>query len=239
MKPHAIQKLHANRLAISKKPFRARGAKLIRCPLCMLKPDFCLCQYRQTVECNAAVILLMHDNEVLKPSNTGRLIADNIEETYAFIWSRTKPDQMLLNLLQNSEYQPFLVFPGEYAVEQTVISNVEREPNKKPLFILLDGSWREARKIFHKSSYLRDLPILSITPQEISRYKMRSASHDNQLATAEVAAIVLSLANEQKAADQLNLWFDCFKERYIAGKMSRQLPEECSLDKYVALTNQK
>ncbi len=41
----------------------------------------------------------------------------------------------------------------------------------RPLFILLDGTWSEARKMFRKSPYLEHLPVLSLAPEQLSRYK--------------------------------------------------------------------
>lgn len=55
--------------------------------------------------------LLMFDTEPMKPSNTGRLIADILPDTVAFQWSRTEPSQDLLDLVQNPDYQPMVVFP--------------------------------------------------------------------------------------------------------------------------------
>jgi DTW domain-containing protein YfiP len=41
----------------------------------------------------------MFDTEPMKPSNTGRLIADILPDTEAFQWSRTEPPQALLDLV--------------------------------------------------------------------------------------------------------------------------------------------
>jgi DTW domain-containing protein YfiP len=43
------------------------------------------------------------------------------------------------------------------------------ETDKRPLFILLDGTWAEARKMFGRSPYLDGLPVLSLQPNQISR----------------------------------------------------------------------
>ena len=58
---------------------------------------------------------------------------------------------------------------------------------------------------------------------------MREASKENQLGTAEVAARIIDLFGEHHNAELLDLWFDVFRENYIAGKMNRQLPEQSSL----------
>jgi DTW domain-containing protein YfiP len=59
----------------------------------------------------------MFDTEPMKPSNTGRLIADILPDTAAFQWSRTEPPQALLDLVASPDYQPMVVFPASYAGE--------------------------------------------------------------------------------------------------------------------------
>ncbi|XPE23304.1 DTW domain-containing protein [Shigella sonnei] len=51
------------------------------------------------------------DTEPMKPSNTGRLIADILPDTVAFQSSRTEPSQDLLESCRNQDYQPMVVFP--------------------------------------------------------------------------------------------------------------------------------
>jgi len=165
----------------------------------------------------------MYDTEVLKPSNTGRLIADLIPDTFAFLWSRTESNPELLAVLNDPQWQPFIVFPEQYvddAAREVVTDEVKCHLGKRPLFIMLDGSWREARKIFRKSPYLSTFPVVSFTPDKIagseinSRYQLRIASSENQLATAEVAARVLAMTGEFKNAKLLDLWFDVFSYQY-------------------------
>src|SRR5690606_9483264 len=109
----------------------------------------------------SAFCLLMHDIEPLKPSNTGWLIADVVADTHAFGWTRTAVEQGLLDLLDDPQWQPFLVFPGEYVASERVVSEVPHVAGRRPLFILLDATWTEARKMQRKSPYLDRLPVLS------------------------------------------------------------------------------
>jgi hypothetical protein len=95
----------------------------------------------------------MTNKEVFKPSNTGWLIADVVRDNHAFIWSRTEPDPQMLALLNDPQWQPYLVFPGEYVEPERVTNTVAVDSSKRPLFILLDATWTEARKIFRKSPY--------------------------------------------------------------------------------------
>jgi len=163
----------------------------------------------------------MSASEIMKPSNTGRLIADVIKETYAFQWNRTDPDKALLTLLKSPKYYPIIVFPEEYVEKNREIIN-SLDPisfvDKKRLFIFIDSNWREAKKIFRKSPYLHAFPVLSVTPDKLSQYIMRKSDNDNHLSTAEVASVVLDLAHEHDAAKKLTLWFELFRESYLLSK---------------------
>jgi DTW domain-containing protein YfiP len=171
----------------------------------------------------------MADIEPLKPSNTGWLIADMVPDTFAFGWARTETDPALLALLGDPQWQPYVVFPGEYAAAERVVHSVQQPEmlgaatnNKRPLFILLDGTWAEARKMFGRSPYLDDLPVLSLQPDQISQYKLRRSRRDDHFCTSEVAALCLSLAGEHVAEQTLAAYLDVFTHHYLQAK--NQLP---------------
>jgi DTW domain-containing protein YfiP len=199
----------------------------------MLLPYLCICSLKKTVETQSAFLLLMYDDEILKPSNTGRLIADLIPDTFAYIWSRTDPNEDMLNLVTDPQWFPIVVFPAEYAESKRVIKHYQAQQQqnnsvKRPLYILLDGTWAQAKKMFRKSPYLDNLPVLSFAPETLSQYLVRKATKANQLATAEVASLVLESMGEQNNADLLALFFTTFKENYLLGKSRQQLPENSS-----------
>ena len=226
---HAVSVLRAARLARSTKPFLARGGfKRERCAGCRLVPSHCMCGLRPTMPTQAGICLLMADIEPLKPSNTGWLIADVVADTVAFGWSRTEPDPALLALLGDPQWQPHVVFPGEYAAPERVVHAVQpariavAEPAGRPLFILLDGTWAEARKMFGRSPYLDHLPVLSLQPDERSRYQLRRSRRDDHFCTSEVAAMCLGLAGEPAAAQTLHAYLDVFTHHYLQAR--NQLP---------------
>ena len=223
---HAVARLRTARLARSSKPFLARGGpRGERCPGCRLVPTHCLCALRPVVPVRAGVCLVMADIEPLKPSNTGWLIADVVADTFAFGWARTEVDPALLALLADPQWQPYLVFPGELVDSDRVVSGVSTEApaaGKRPLFVLLDATWPEARKMFRKSPYLDHLPVLSLQSDQLSRYRLRRSQQAAHFCTSEVAALCLALAGEPLAAQTLETWLDVFTSHYLLAK--QQLP---------------
>lgn len=229
MRTHALHRLYQQRRSQCTRPFLARGGRIERCINCMLLPYLCICSMKRTVPTNSAFLLLMYDDEILKPSNTGRLIADLIPDTFAFIWSRTQPDSQLLALLEEPRWQPMVIFPSEYADPQRILVQTSTlEEGKRPLFILLDASWAQAKKMFRKSPYLDTFPVLSFSPESISRYLVRKAVKSNQLATAEVAGRALEFIREIENAEVMDLLFETFKENYMLGKERKKLPDNAT-----------
>jgi len=215
---HAVSRLRDERLARSTRPFIARGSRAPRCPDCRVISSYCLCEWRPSVAAESGICLLMYDTEPLKPTNTGWLIADVIKDTHAFLWSRIEVDEQLLALLDDPQWQPYIVFPGEFVAEDRVVNTVSRLDGKRPLFILLDATWTEARKMFRKSPYLERFPVLSLEPEQISRYRLRRSRRDDHFCTAEVAALCLELAGDASASGVLDAYLDVFSAHYLGAK---------------------
>jgi len=214
---NAVLQLRAQRLARATRPFLARGNRIRRCQRCLLPQKQCLCATLQPSAARSRFCLVMFDTEPMKPSNTGRLIADILPDTAAFQWSRTEPPQALLDLVADPRYQPMVVFPAAYAGSERQV--ITAPPSgKPPLFIMLDGTWTEARKMFRKSPYLDGLPVISVDLSRVSAYRLREAQVEGQYCTAEVAIALLDLAADQHAAQALGDHFSCFRTRYLAGK---------------------
>ena len=220
--PHAVARLRDACLAHSETlPRLDRGEpRKPRCPRCRLAPTHCACASRTSVSTRAGVCLLMGEFEALKPSNTGWLVADVVPDTHAFAWSRTRVDPALLALLDDPRWRPVVVFPGEFAAPGRVITELPADASRRPLFILLDGTWAEARKAFRKSPYLDRFPVLSVTSEQLSRYRLRSAWHEHHLCTSEVASLCLAHAGDVLAAGLLQAWLDVFSDRYLRAKQS-------------------
>ncbi len=237
--PHAVSRLRDQRLARSKKPFLARGASLVRCARCRVGVRYCMCAWQPEVTAQSAVCLLMYDTEPLKPTNTGWLIADIVADTYAFTWSRTEVDENILALLADPQWQPYVVFPDEYVPVERVVHEIApaalKAAGKRPLFVVLDGTWTEARKMFRKSAYLAHLPVLSLQPEAISRYRLRRSTREEHLCTAEVTALCLHLADDDAAAQALEQWFARFSRHYLAGRIPPSVAEQQALDNGTAL----
>ena len=229
---HAVSRLRAARLARAVKPFRTRGGPSERCAGCRVMHSHCLCALRPYVPTRAGMCLLMADIEPLKPSNTGWLIADVVADTFAFGWARTSVDPDLLVLLDDPQWQPYVVFPGEFVAPERVVTALladaatNGKPVKRPLFVLLDATWSEAGKMFRKSPYLNQFPVLSLHPEQISNYRLRRSSRADHFCTSEVGALCLALAGEAHAAEVLDAYLAVFTHHYLQAKNQQPLDRD-------------
>ena len=78
--------------------------------------------------------------------------------------------------------------------------------------------------MFRKSPCLDHLPVLSLQPQQLSRYKLRRSQREAHLCTSEVAALCMELADEHHAAQTLEAYLDVFTNHYLQAK--NQLPAD-------------
>jgi hypothetical protein len=226
--PHAVARLRSACLTSSAtRPRLDRGSpRKERCARCRLAPSHCMCDLRPVVPTHAGICLIMAEFEPLKPSNTGWLIADVVPETAAFGWSRLAVEPALLALLADPQWQPYVVFPGEFAAPERVVTELlpgaaqAGRPAARPLFVLLDGTWSEARKIFRKSPWLNRFPVLSLRPEQLSRYRLRRSTHEHHFCTSEVAALCLALAGDLHAAQTLEAYLDVYTSRYLRARQS-------------------
>lgn len=203
-----------------RRPYLARGSGVRRCTLCHLPLDSCICAYKKQVSAGIEFVVLMHPKESYKPTNTGRLIEASIANTRVVQWvSRSEAGEELGRLLADPAYQPILVFPPDEGYRERMI----REPLPaaqagKPLLILLDGTWRQARRMFRLSTYLQSFPVISLDHMRTSTYALRKAIHEGQLCTAEVAAALLHQLGEDEAGTVLDNYYQKFNSHYIASR---------------------
>jgi DTW domain-containing protein YfiP len=159
-------------------------------------------------------ILLMHEDEVLKPTNTGRLLAELFPTaTFVFEWARVHPPEHVQELLADPKRLCLLVFPSDDALAPWQAQQNAAQNGQQLTLILLDGTWKQARKMFNRTPWLAGLQSLSL-PITSSTYALRKAALDGCLSTAE-AAIGLLEHLDRPAGNALQTYFSLFNEAYV------------------------
>lgn len=231
---NAYHRLRQRRLAEATREFLARGKSVIRCDLCQLAKSACICAWRPQCQSNCDFVLLMHRDEVLKPTNSGRLIADVLPlQTLAFCWSRTEPDPALLQLLVDPKRLCVLVYPAQDAVPIAHLWQESSRDTRRITFILLDGTWKQSGRMYHLSRWLEAVPCVSLQASSARGYAVRKSHQDDYLSTAEAAALCLAQMGEESNAAVLSDYFALFNHHYVATRGS-VVPAETDLHQRLA-----
>ncbi|MBU3158939.1 DTW domain-containing protein [Clostridium frigoris] len=193
------------------------------CNQCGLPIINCICSAAPKIKTNSKIWILSTEKEFYRPSNTARLLKlINPHSTELFLWERTKFPEKLITNLNNDIYEPFLLFPIEN--NETKCRKIEYKSSEKiPAFIIIDGTWKEARKILRKSFYLENLPIISLNPSFKSIYDLRRGAKDGNLCTIEAAIEILTINGEIKASQVIDEFYNLFLKSYKAGLSGHKL----------------
>jgi DTW domain-containing protein len=214
----------------------ARGYRLLRCSTCYLPLEWCICACTPTIHTPAQFWLLMHPDECHKPTNTARLIGASMPHTRLFPWYRTVPPAGFIELLSDRRFLPYLLVPQGDATLFEGLRARPWLPDRVPAFVLLDGTWSQARKMLHRSPYLQGIPRMAIQPDAPSIYRLRCQCCAQHLSTVEVAIALLEQLGEVTASSILRAYFCVFAESCMAARhghaLRKPLPEMAQLLAY-------
>ncbi|MEZ8708976.1 tRNA-uridine aminocarboxypropyltransferase [Vibrio alginolyticus] len=192
------------------------------CPTCGFQFN-CMCSLMPKLTSEHNILLLMHPNELKRDTNTGQLLEHcqlNIERV---IWDRKQPPAELLSLLADPSRYPVLLFPceGSITLEDVVLQS--QQQTKTPLFIILDATWQEARKMINKSLWLEGIPTMGLSASADSQYQLRRNQQQGNLCTFEVAAHLLGQLGEQNNQQQMQRFFAHYLALFQAEKSGHAL----------------
>ena len=146
--------------------------------------------------------LLTHFKEFPKRSNTGRVVLDVLGEKAEQVrWDRINPPVRLLEQIEAGGVA--LVYPGAAGENDDDLTGIDH-------FILIDGTWHEARKIHQRSPYLQQVRRVCLKPAGQSRYTLRKNQKEACLCTAECVIEILRSTGDDAAAELLEESFLAF-----------------------------
>jgi len=145
------------------------------------------------------IFLLTHQREFFKKTNTGSMVVDVLEEkAQVVVWDRVTPDPELLRSI--AEGSIALLYPS-------ADSQLLSEASDYRSYIIIDGTWQEAQKIYNRSPYLKGLPAVKIPANRASAYNLRRNQRDGCLCTAECAIEILKARGFSMQANDLQSIF--------------------------------
>jgi len=157
-----------------------------RCYRCLRPRSRCYCARIAPLETRTRFALCIHPDEYRhQKCGTGRLCRIALPQSELFVGVGFDGNDRLNALLGDPRLSPWLLYPGPDAIDLSSGSPFLLPPGRELLVVILDGTWRQARKILHVSRNLRGLPRLAFTPSFRSRFTIKRQPHPNCLSTIE------------------------------------------------------
>ncbi|MEH6564844.1 MAG: DTW domain-containing protein [Halopseudomonas sp.] len=182
-----------------------------RCDRCLRPAGHCLCPLIPSLPNHTHLLVLQHPSEQKHALNTGRLLALGLQRAELLVTELLSDHPRWLALLQDPQWQTELLFPGPQVPVLTASSNATR-PRR---LVLLDGTWRKARKLLHLNPVLQSLPRASLPAGLHSRYRLRKVPQAGALSSIEAGVEALRLLEPQLPVEPLLLPFDALIEAQI------------------------
>lgn len=176
------------------------------CYSCWRPSKVCLCDQVQTFHSPIRLGILQHPDENKMPVNTARLLRLCMPDSSFLIQGCegiTKTQEFKQEVSALNPKRIAVLYPHPKA------RPLEELQGEVDLLLLLDGTWREAQKIWHhnQNDFL-DYQLTAFTPSSPSRYRIRKEPSDLHVSSLEAAVIALRglSGNSELGAEALHLF---------------------------------
>ncbi|MFC2158372.1 tRNA-uridine aminocarboxypropyltransferase [Acidobacteriota bacterium] len=176
------------------------------CTRCMRPEMLCLCSTVQPFDTLSHFLILQHPKEAKRVRNgTGRLTHLHLTNSRMFSGLDYSSDSQLNGIISDPVYFPMVLYPGPRSTETGDLSFTDiLKGGKRALFILLDGTWRTAKKMMILSQNLHSLLQISITPSQYSKFFIKTQPRENCVSTIETVYYLLEELKKQRIENLQN-----------------------------------
>ncbi len=183
-----------------------------RCTVCLRPADFCLCALIPTLPSSTHILVIQHPQERRHALNTGRLLVAGLEHAELLIAEQLSLDTPAHEQISDPAWCTELLFPGETAQLPAPAEVGDERPRR---LVLIDGTWRKARKILMLNPVLQSLPRVCLPGGLVSRYRLRHTRVPDALSTIEAAVQALQLIEPDRDYSPLLRPFDALIDGQI------------------------
>ena len=180
-----------------------------RCPECWIRREYCVCADVPQVISRTEVVVIRHLRESFKSTGTVRPAALALRTLRCIDYS--EDGQPAIDL------QPTYAQPGSYVLFPS------DSPSPWPSgavsrLILIDGTWRQARRMYQRLPSLHSLPQLSLPPKAERVLRLREAPSQVGRSTLEAIADALEILEGESIAAPLHALHRLYVERVFRAR---------------------
>lgn len=180
-----------------------------RCQRCWILDAFCICSSVPTVSTRTEVLVVRHERESWKSTGTARIAALGM------------PSLRILDFKENSEPAkselPALVGPGTHLLFPTDES-APWDGTAVSRLVLLDGTWRQARRMYAKLPALHAVPKLALPEKVTKVLQLRDSKFEAGRSTLEAIAEAIALLEGAPVGAPLHTLHAAYVERVFRAR---------------------
>jgi DTW domain-containing protein YfiP len=176
--------------------------------------SLCICALIPRIATRTRLLLVLHQLEDRKTTNTGRLAARCL--TNSAIVDRGQPGGTAAGVVPSiashwEGTQPLLLFPDPEARPLE-----DWRSSMRPLTLVVpDGTWRQAKKARRRIEGLADLPCAFLPPGAQSSYHLRHDKRPDRVSTMEAVAIAMGILEGPDVQQRLDHIFRVMVDRTL------------------------
>ena len=154
------------------------------CDHCYFLVEQCICQWVPELVTDLNVLVLQDAKEAKHAKNTVPLLCLGLPTVTCVSTQDQVTLQKMLSQLNSDEW--YLIFPCDEAL--TIESVAQTSVAQVKGIILLDATWRKAKKMYFTEPLLRSFKALRFTQAPAGKYVIRKSPDTNSLSTLEACA---------------------------------------------------
>jgi DTW domain-containing protein YfiP len=181
-----------------------------RCSCCRRPAGHCICHLLPQISARTQVLVVQHPDEHKHALNTARLLVAGLVNAELVVAEQLDEDWCAR--LIDPQWHTELLFPGS----DTPVLQGNGQAQRPRRLVLLDGTWRKARKLLYLNPVLQQLPRVALPAGLLSRYRLRKAPMAGALSTIEAGVHALQILEPQLDFNPLLRPFDALIEGQIA-----------------------
>ena len=166
-----------------------------QCSQCGFILTRCLCEILRPINNKTHLVILQHKSETKHALNTVALMKKSFINLNLFIGEDFSDHQLLNQLIIENGENLVLLFPTD---KSHTLEASHNTPNRAKIthIILLDGTWKKARKIFLLSKNLHNLQAISLEKKLPSQYQIRASTIKDSFSTLEASLNALHILED-------------------------------------------
>jgi len=160
-----------------------------------------MCYCHQVVKKNNRnhLIIFQHPKETHHALNTARIAKLSFKRCDLVVGEI--PEETADAMLLIEKYEPLLLFPAENAhIVDCDPEFVQQQQHRS--ILVLDGSWRKAKRMLYESPVLQQLTCISYTVRRSNRYVIRKSPSATAQSTLEAIVQVLEIFEDKRGQYQ-------------------------------------